>query len=219
VASARVISVNTGRGKAADWAGRIRRTAIDKRPVRGQVALGRLGAEGDEQVDTDHHGGPHQALYAYAREDLDWWVERLGRELPDGTFGENLTTAGLDVSGAVIGETWQVGSAVVQVTSVRIPCGTFRGWMGEPGWVKRFAAAGRPGAYLRVLQEGAAGAGDPVEVLARPAGSVTVTEAMLAYYGDTGLMRRLLTVPERDPKWDDVAVAVLGRVTEPEVTG
>jgi MOSC domain-containing protein YiiM len=219
VASARVVSVNTGRGKAANWAGRLRRTAIDKQPARGPVALGRLGADGDEQVDTGHHGGPHQALYAYAREDLDYWVERLGRELPGGTFGENLTTAGLDVSGAVIGETWQVGTAVVQVSSVRIPCGTFSGWMDEPGWVKRFAAAGRPGAYLRVLREGTASAGDPIEVLARRAESVTVAEAMLAYYGDTGLMRRLLTVPERDPKWDDVAVGVLGRVTEPEIAG
>jgi MOSC domain-containing protein YiiM len=221
-----VISVNTGRGQAASWAGRIRRTAIDKRPANGPVLLGRLGAAGDEQVDTVHHGGPHQALYAYAREDLDYWVERLGRELPGGTFGENLTTAGLDVSGAVIGETWRVGTAVVQVSSVRIPCGTFRGWMGEPGWVRRFAAAGRPGAYLRVLHEGTAGAGDPIEVLARPAGSVTVAEAMLAYYGDAGLMRRLLTVPERDPKWDEVAIGVLGRgagavarVTEPETAG
>jgi MOSC domain-containing protein YiiM len=91
--------------------------------------------------------------------------------------------------------------------------------MDEPGWVKRFAAAGRPGAYLRVLREGTASAGDPIEVLARRAESVTVAEAMLAYYGDTGLMRRLLTVPERDPKWDDVAVGVLGRVTEPEIAG
>ena len=226
MASARVISVNTGRGQPASWAGRIRRTAIDKRPARGPLLLGRLGAAGDEQVDRQHHGGPHQALYAYAREDLDYWVERLGRELPGGTFGENLTTAGLDVTGAVIGETWRVGAAVVQVSSVRIPCGTFRGWMGEPGWVKRFAAAGRPGAYLRVLQDGTAGAGDPIEVLARPADSVTVAEAMLAYYGDAGLMRRLLAVPERDPKWDDVAVGVLGRgagaaarVTEPETAG
>ena len=226
MASARVISVNTGRGQPASWAGRTRRTAIDKRPARGPVLLGRLGAAGDEQVDSEHHGGPHQALYAYAREDLDYWAGRLGRDLPGGTFGENLTTAGLDVTGAVIGETWRVGAAVVQVSSVRIPCGTFRGWMGEPGWVRRFAAAGRPGAYLRVLQDGTAGAGDPIEVLARPADSVTVAEAMLAYYGDAGLMRRLLAVPERDPKWDDVAIGVLGRgagavarVTEPETAG
>ena len=105
--------------------------------------------QGDEQADTKDHGGVEQAVYAYAREDLDWWVEQLGLELPSGTFGENLTTAGLDVSGALLGETWRVGTAVLQVRSVRIPCGVFAGWMGEQyaaqrGWVKRFAAPAGP---------------------------------------------------------------------------
>ena len=138
-----MISVNTGRGRVLSQAPRIGRTAIDKQPAGGPVAVGRLGLAGDEQVYAGH-GGPHQAVYAYAREDLDWWVERLGRELGNGVFGENITTAGLDISGALIGETWRLGTAVVQVASVRIPCGTFAGWMGEPRWVKRFAAAGRP---------------------------------------------------------------------------
>jgi MOSC domain-containing protein YiiM len=202
VANARLISVNTGRTRPADWAGRIRRTAIDKQPAAGPLAIGRLGVQGDEQADAQYHGGVEQAVYAYAREDLDWWVEQLGLDLPSGTFGENLTTAGLDVSGALLGETWQVGTAVVQVRSVRVPCGVFAGWMGEQyaaqrGWVKRFAAAGRPG--------------DPVEVLSRPAASVTVAEALRAYYGDAGLMRRLVAVRDRDPKWDDIAAEVLSR--------
>jgi MOSC domain-containing protein YiiM len=176
--------------------------------------------QGDEQADTRNHGGVEQAVYAYAREDLDWWVEQLGLELPNGTFGENLTTAGLDVSGALFGETWRVGTAVLQVRSVRIPCGVFAGWMGEQyaaqrGWVKRFAAAGRPGAYLKVLTEGTAAARDPVEVLHRPAASVTVAEAMRAYYGDVDLMRRLVAVPDRDPAWDDVAAEVLARGDDP----
>jgi MOSC domain-containing protein YiiM len=211
VASAQVISVNTGRGRPAGWAGRVGRTAIDKRPCGGPVTIGRLGAGDDEQVDRKHHGGPYQAVYAYAREDLDWWTEQLGRELANGMFGENITTAGLDVSGALMGETWRLGTAVVQVASVRIPCATFAGWMDERHWVKRFAAAGRPGAYLRVLEEGAAGPGGPVEVLSRPLEGVTVTGAMRAYYGDAGLMRRLLDAPGLDPKWEDVAVSVLGR--------
>jgi MOSC domain-containing protein YiiM len=214
VANGLVISVNTGRTRAAGWAGRIQRTAIDKRPAAGPLPIGRLGVRGDEQADTQDHGGVEQAVYAYAREDLDWWVEQLGLDLPNGTFGENLTTAGLDVSGALLGETWRVGTAVVQVRSVRIPCGVFAGWMGEQcaaqrGWVKRFAAAGRPGAYLKVLTEGTAGPGDPVEVLDRPTASVTVAEAMRAYYGDVDLMRRLVAVQDRDPKWDDVAADVL----------
>ena len=206
-----MISVNVGRGRAAGWAGRIGRTAIDKRPCPGPVTIGRLGAGGDEQVDTEHHGGPYQAVYAYAREDLDWWTEQLGRELANGVFGENITTAGLDVSGALLGETWRLGTAVVQIASVRIPCGTFAGWMGERHWVKRFAAAARPGAYLRVLEEGAAGPGDGIEVLSRPEQSVTVSEAMRAYYGDAELMRRLAAVPGLDPQWQEAAASVLRR--------
>lgn len=211
-----MISVNTGRGVDADWAGRLRRTAIDKRPQPGPVAIGRLGAAGDEQTDTENHGGCEQALYVYAREDLDWWVEQLGRELPDGTFGENITTAGLDVTGALIGEVWRLGSALVQVTSPRIPCVTFAGWMAEERWVKRFAQVSRPGAYLRVLADGVAGRGDPVEVLDRPAASVTMDEAMRAYYGDLDLMRRLAGAEGLNKAWADVVASVLGRAaTEP----
>src|ERR1700722_978875 len=211
VASAQGISVNAGRGQPARWAGRAGRTAIDKRPCGGPVTIGRLGVGDDEQMDKQHHGGPYQAVYAYAREDLDWWTEQLGRELANGLFGENVTTAGLDVSGALIGETWRLGTAVVQITSVRIPCGTFAGWMAEQHWVKRFAAAGRPGAYLRVLEEGVAAAGDPIEVVSRPADGVTVSGAMRAYYGDADLMRKLLDAPGLAPGWQDAAAAVLAR--------
>ena len=212
MANARVLSVSTGREKA-DPAIRsqLGRTAIDKRPVPARVRVLKLGLDGDEQADHDSHGGYEQAVYAYAREDLDWWVEQLGRELRDGLFGENITTAGLDVCGAAIGETWRLGSAVVQVTSPRIPCVTFASWLGEDRWVKRFAQAGRPGAYLRVLAEGEAGAGDDIEVLERPAVRVTVAESMRAYYGDTGLMQRLLRVDGLHSGWAEVGAHVLGR--------
>jgi MOSC domain-containing protein YiiM len=211
VTSARVISVNAGRGRDAAWAGRLRRTAIDKRPVTAPVEVGWLGLAGDEQSDTENHGGREQALYAYAREDLDWWVERLCRELANGVFGENITTSGLDVTGALIGEVWQLGTAVVQVTSPRIPCVVFAGWVDEDHWVKRFASAGRPGAYLRVLEEGTVAAGDGIEVISRPDEHVTIAESMTAYYGDAELMRRLLRVEGRGNKWDEIAVGVLGR--------
>jgi MOSC domain-containing protein YiiM len=216
MAVARVVSVNIGQGRDANWAGRLKRTAIDKRPVPGPVDVGRLGLAGDEQIDKPDHGGYEQALYAYAREDLDWWVERLGRELTGGSFGENITTGGLDVTGALIGEVWQLGSAVVQVTSPRIPCVVFAGWLDERQWVKRFADARRPGAYLRVLTEGQVGPGDPVTVLSRPPERVTIAESMAAYYGDTELMQRLLTVEGRSSKWDEIALSVLGRVALPE---
>jgi len=216
MAVARVVSVSIGTGRDADWAGRLKRTAIDKRPVPVPVDVGRLGLAGDEQIDKPDHGGYEQALYAYAREDLDWWVEQLGRELPGGSFGENITTAGLDITGALIGEVWQLGSAVVQVTSPRIPCVVFAGWLDERQWVKRFADARRPGAYLRVLTEGRVGPGDPVAILSQPAERVTIGESMAAYYGDTELMRRLLTVEGRSSKWDEIALSVLGRVSLPE---
>ena len=209
-----MISVNTGRGRQAGWAGRIGRTAIDKRPRSGPVTIGRLGADGDQQVDKGHHGGPEQAVYAYAREDLDWWAGQLGLELRSGVFGENITSAGLDISGAVIGETWRLGSALVQIASVRVPCGTFAGWMGQRGWVKRFASAARPGAYLRVLEEGVAAAGDPIEVLSRPPDSVTVAGALRAFYGDAELMRRLLDAPGLDPQWHEMVAAELSRQQE-----
>src|ERR1022692_2140213 len=137
MASGRGVSVNTRRGCGAEWAGRRKRPPIDKRPAAGPVRVGRLGVAGDEQVDKENHGGYEQALYVYAREDLDWWVEQLGRELPDGMFGENITTAGLDLSGALIGETWRLGTALVQVTAPRVPCVTFAGWVGEKRRGKR----------------------------------------------------------------------------------
>ncbi len=192
------------------WPGQ---TAIDKQPVAGRVYASNLGLVGDECADTEHHGGLDQALYVYAREDLDWWTEQAGREFRNGEFGENLTTAGLDVSIALIGEIWRIGAdVVVQITAPRIPCRVFKAWTGEDHWVKRFAAAGRPGAYLRVLAEGTLGAGDQIEVGSQPEPRVTVTESMRAYYGDADLMRVLLTVEGRGEKWDAIGADVLGRV-------
>src|SRR6266567_3504714 len=197
MASARVIAVNTGTEADLMVDGNSARTAIDKRPVTGRVSVAALGLAGDEFADKANHGGRDQAVYAYATEDLDWWVERLGYELRNGQFGENITTAGLDITGALIGETWRIGTAVVQITSPRIPCVTFQSWLSEDRWVKRFAAAGRPGAYLRVITPGTVSAADEARVVDRPAASVTVAESMLAYYGDQDLMRRLLKVEGR----------------------
>ena len=213
MSNARIISVNVGAIKDIEVAGRPNRSAIDKRRVRGRVFAGKLGLTGDQQADREHHGGPEQALYAYAREDLDWWTEQKGNEQPNGGFGENLTTSGLDVDDAPVGSVWQLGpDVIVQVTAPRIPCQVFKTWTGEPQWVKRFAAAGRPGAYLRVLTEGELGAGDSIEILSEPEVRVTVAESMRAYYGDADIMRVLLTVEGRGGKWDEIGAEVLGRV-------
>jgi MOSC domain-containing protein YiiM len=157
-------------------------TAIDKRPTAGPVRVGRLGLAGDRQMDVKHHGGPLQAVYAYASEDLDWWSRELGRELPHGYFGENLTTAGIDVGGARQGERWRLGEeddpehVVLQVTDSRIPCSTFQWRMGEPRWVRRFADHGEPGAYLSVVKEGVVRAGAVLEAVHVPEAAMTIRE-------------------------------------------
>lgn len=157
----------TARGKA---------TGIDKRPLSDVALVGELGVAGDRQLDTVHHGGPDKAVYAYAAEDLDWWAEQLGRPLTPGLFGENLTLAGVDVTGAVVGERWAVGDSglTLEVTMPRTPCATFAHRMGEPRWVRRFTDGGRPGAYLRVRTPGTVAAGDAVVVTSRPAHGVSI---------------------------------------------
>jgi MOSC domain-containing protein YiiM len=204
-----VVSVNVGAIEVAPWAESGEHTAIEKRPLATRVAVRWLGVDGDEHADAEHHGGREQAVYAYAREDLDWWAARVGRELRDGIFGENLTLSGVEVNGAVLGERWRVGSALIEVTGPRVPCGVFRNWMGIRGWVREFTRAERTGAYLRVIEEGDVAAGDPVTVEHRPARSVTVTESFRAFHGDRDLLRRVLAVPGHAPKWDAVADRVL----------
>jgi MOSC domain-containing protein YiiM len=153
------------------------RTGIDKKPVTGRVAVGELGLDGDVQVNRKHHGGEGQAVYAYAQEDADWWAAELDRELPPGRFGENLRTSGLDLRAAVLGERWQVGTALLEVTAWRTPCANFARFWGIPDLVKRFAAHGATGAYLRVVQTGDIGPGDAVEVVSRPDHGITVESA------------------------------------------
>jgi MOSC domain-containing protein YiiM len=153
------------------------RSGIDKKPVVGRVAVGALGLDGDVQVNKKHHGGEGQAVYAYAQDDADWWAAELGRDLPPGRFGENLRTSGLDLRGAVLGERWQVGTTLLEVTAWRTPCANFARWWGVPDLVKRFSAHGATGAYLRVLTPGELGAGDPVEVVGRPDHGITVGTA------------------------------------------
>ncbi|WP_433167422.1 MOSC domain-containing protein [Kribbella sp. CA-247076] len=166
-------------------------TAIDKRPQVDRVRVGELGLAGDSVCDTKNHGGPDQALYAYAEEDADWWSAELGREIPTGLFGENFRTEGLDITGALLGEIWRIGAEVeVMVRAPRIPCITFAHRMQEPRWVKRFHQAGRPGAYLKVLRTGSVGAGDPIEVLSRPDHEVTIGHMFGAQ--DPAKMQRLL---------------------------
>ncbi|MET8153703.1 MOSC domain-containing protein [Actinoplanes sp. NPDC049668] len=177
-------------------------TGINKQPVDHPVAVRAPGPKrtglhsglvGDQIFDTEHHGGDDQAVYAYAREDYDWWEERLDRKLPSGIFGENLTTAGLDVNGAMLGETWRIGDELVlQTTFGRIPCATFQWKMAEPQWVKRFGAERRPGAYLRVVRPGNVQAGDRIEILDRPGHGVSVADGFHAWLHEPERLRGYL---------------------------
>jgi MOSC domain-containing protein YiiM len=191
---ATVVAVNVGRGKAMP--GKSGMSSIDKRGVQGRVAARRLGLDGDSQTDTANHGGPEQAVYAYATEDLDDWARLLSRELTPGQFGENLSTRGIDVTGALIGETWRIGSTLLQVSRPRIPCVVFQNWLEEPHWVKRFTDDGRPGAYFRVLEEGELGAGDDIVIEERPDHDVTIGLVFRARTTDRSLIPRMLAAPE-----------------------
>jgi MOSC domain-containing protein YiiM len=178
-----VLSVNIGSPRPTEHSS-VPVTAIDKRPVDGPVDVRAPGAKrgglgsglvGDAICDRRYHGGDDQAVYAYAREDLDIWAAALGRPLAAGCFGENLTTADLDVTGARIGERWRIGRALIlEVSSPRIPCRTFAGWLGEHGWIRRFTRAARPGAYLRVIEPGPVQRGDAIDVVDRPAHDITI---------------------------------------------
>jgi MOSC domain-containing protein YiiM len=198
---ARLDSVNIGRPRPNPYKD-TGSTGIGKQPTFEPVQVRAPGPKttglgsglvGDFIGDGKHHGGNDQAVYAFQREDLDDWERRLGRELPNGFFGENLTTLDLEINQARIGERWRVGEKVVlQVTAPRIPCATFRGWMGEKGWAKIFTAAGRPGAYLSVITPGTIRTGDPIEVIQRPDHDVNIGLVFRATTTERSLLPRLL---------------------------
>lgn len=201
---ARLLSVNVGTPREVAWA-TIGRTSIDKTAVAGPVPVHALGVEGDRVSNPKYHGGADKAVYAFAVEDLRLWAERLGEPVAPGQFGENLTTEGIDVNEAEVGERWRIGTVLLEVRSVRVPCNEFKRWMGQCGyddraWVKRFAAEGRPGPYLRVLEEGVLAAGDAVAVVHRPGHGVTVSTMFRALTTDRTLLPRLLAVPDLVPE-------------------
>jgi MOSC domain-containing protein YiiM len=206
---AQVVSINVGTPREVAWAG-IGRTSIDKQAVAGIVPVGRLGLEADQVSDTKHHGGIDQAVYAFAREDLDQWGDELGREVRNGQFGENLTTRGIDVNESEVGERWQIGSATFEIAMVRTPCNDFKNWQrlnafDDRAWVRRFALVGRPGPYLRVIQEGELQAGDDLTVVHQPGHGVTVSTMFRALMHDPSLLPELLKI-------DDLAAVARRRV-------
>jgi len=206
--TSRVLSVNLASVRPNPHKRGVAMTGIVKLPTPGPVLVRAPGARrdglgsglvGDAVCDRENHGGDTQAVYAYAREDLDHWESVLGRTLTGGVFGENLTTTGLDVNGAVIGERWRIRDELeLAVTLPRIPCGTFRAWIAERGWLRTFTRAALPGAYLSVVSPGQVRAGDPVTIVHRPAHAVTVAQVFRALTLEPELLTSILAADDLD---------------------
>jgi MOSC domain-containing protein YiiM len=215
----RLLSVNVGKPRDNPWKP-LALTGIDKRPVTGPVLVtapgpkgtGAVGLAGDRVYDVKNHGGDDQAVYAYAREVLDDWQAQLGVPLGNGAFGENLTTECVAVDDALVGERWRIGDEVLlEVCCPRIPCGTFQGWLGRTGWIRRFTEAARPGAYLRVIAPGRIQTGDPVVIEHRPDHDVTVAVTFRAITTEPELLPRLLVADALPDETKDLARRRLAR--------
>jgi MOSC domain-containing protein YiiM len=195
---AHLVSVNVGRPKQIGVRrGRPQMSAIGKAPVPGRVRVEGVNLAGDDQADRRVHGGPDKAVYAYASEDIAWWSQELQRDdLGPGIFGENLTTDGVDVTNALIGERWRIGSVELEVCQPRLPCFKLGLRFGDPLMLKRFASANRPGAYLRILTEGELEAGDRVDITHRPSHGVTIAQVAAAILLDESELEQAARAPE-----------------------
>jgi MOSC domain-containing protein YiiM len=211
-----VLTLGTGRRTAPEGGGRP--TAIDKRPVESfevrdpgpkRGGLG-SGVVGDEIGNPKHHGGALQAVYAYPREDQEFWEQQIGRPIPSGGFGENITTLGVDTTHALVGELWRIGDVVLRVEVPRIPCSTFAAHMGERRWVRRFTEAGRTGAYLSVVTPGTVHTGAAIDV-ERPAHDVDLLLLFRAFTGDLAAARRVVDADVVHPEVRDGLVETLER--------
>lgn len=200
-ATGRLLSVNVGAVREFDYHGRRAKSAIWKRPVAGRVRVQGVNLQGDDQADRAVHGGADKAVYAYAVEDLKWWESQIGRPFEYGEVGENLTTEGTDITNAVVGERWEVGSALLEVSDPRVPCWKLAFRMVDPRFPRRFTAAGRPGTYLRIIEEGELGAGDEIRVVMRPDHGFTIGDVFRILTRDQDQAARLLSVPEVSESW------------------
>ena len=206
-----LLSVNVGGVRKFDFNGRPAASAIWKAPVTGRVAARGVNLEGDDQADRGAHGGPDKAVYAYAMEDGRWWEKELGRPLEHGEFGENLTTEGVNVNGALVGERWEVGSTILEVSEPRVPCWRLGVRMEDKRFPRRFTEAGRPGTYLRIVVEGELGAGDEIRVIERPDHDLTIGDVFRIYTVARDEAGRLLSVPQLSEAWRQWARARIDR--------
>ena len=202
----KVLSVNISATiLEGEWIATEVQTGIDKRPISGAVRFENEQVHGDVIGDKSAHGGYDQAVYAYAREDADWWEQEIALTIENGRFGENLTTQGVDVSAAVIGERWRVGSVILEVSQPRIPCRTFAGFWKRPTLIKEFMAAGKPGTYLRIIQEGEITAGDEIEIIHLPSHGITIADVYAAKNGERSKVEEIALVKELSPQYQEWA--------------
>ncbi len=207
--SGRLLSVNVARMRLITLNGRTVKTGIYKHPVEGRVELADNQVGADRQADYTVHGGPDKAVYSYADEDYRWWQAKHGIAVEPGLFGENLTTRGIDVSAALVGERWRIGSTLLEVSEPRQPCSKFGHKLDDPGILKRFARAHRPGAYLRIIEEGELGAGDGIEVVSRPAHEVSMALISRLVLGERELVPMLLEAEALPDNWRNWAESKL----------
>jgi MOSC domain-containing protein YiiM len=206
----KVLSVNVGTPREFQYEGRPARSAIWKSPVNGRIAARGVNLAGDDQADRKAHGGPDKAIYAYAVEDLRWWEQEMGRPLGFGAVGENLTIEGIEVNDALIGERWEIGATLLEVSEPRIPCWRLGVRMEDKMFPRRFSQALRPGSYLRIIAEGELGAGDSIRVVEKPHHDLTVRDVMRIYVRDRDEVERLL-VPQLSESWRGWAAKLLRR--------
>jgi MOSC domain-containing protein YiiM len=207
----RLLGVSVGRPREVAYRDRRGRdkttkTSIFKDPVEGRVMLRALNIDGDEQSDLDAHGGAERAAYVYSIESYRYWADTLGRDdfAALSQFGENLTVEGMADDEVCVGDTFQLGEAVVRVTQPRVPCFKLGIRIGIPDFQTRFAEALRTGFYLRVVEEGEIGAGEAIERIGRDPVGMTVADMMrLLYFEPDNLedARRALRIEAMSPGW------------------
>ena len=212
ISGGKVLSVNVGTVREFEYSGRPAKSAIWKSPAVGRIAARGVNLDGDDQADRKAHGGPDKVVYAYAVEDARWWEQEIGRSLAYGELGENLTTEGIEVNNALIGEHWEIGTTVVEVSEPRIPCWRLGVRMNDHLFPRRFTMAFRPGTYLRIVVEGDMGAGDKIRLVERPDHDLTIRDVFRIYTRDRDEAERLLAVPRMSESWRRWANDLLQKV-------
>ena len=213
---AKIVSINVGTPREFEYKGRTAKSAIWKSPVEGRVVAKGINLAGDDQADRQAHGGFDKAVYAYALEDKRWWEEQIGRTLEHGEFGENLTTQGIDVNDAVVGERWKIGSTVLEISEPRIPCWRLGVRMNDKTFPKKFTQALRPGPYLRIIEEGELGVGDEITVIDKPAHGLTVRDVFRIYTKDHAEVARIAETEKMSEAWKNWANKELNKAKSKE---